>query len=595
MSGAYFSVQNYQMMYLLVRPMYWFGVGQTASLNTQLSVANVPVYTNGGKTVTIKMKGFKWSNGETVNAQDVVFWSNLMKANATSWAAYAPGPNQYPGNIVNVTANNSTDTVTFVLNKPYSSLWYTYNELSQITPLPIAWDIKAAGGAPGSGGCSSAAYTSVTTATQTINGTPTLVPVSAAAKNCAAVLAFMTGKTEAGDLGTYATNPLWQIVDGPFRLTTYDATDGGATLVPNTKYSGTPKPSIDKLVMAPFTTDSAEYDVLASGGNKINLGYVPPQNLPPYKGRPWCGTAPCVGGNAKALASNYTLAPVLGWGYSYFALNYTNPTTGPIFKQLYVRQAFQSLQNQPLWTQLYDAGYGAPTLGPVPAYPPSSFVSSNEKTVLYPYDPAKAVSLLKSHGWTVVPNGVSTCTDPGTGASQCGAGIPKGAPMSFNFLYSTGVVSFENQIKEQQTTWEQAGIKLTVAGKSFGDVISTAFSPCTAGKTCPWEMADWGAGWIYSPDFYPTGEELYACGAGSNSGQYCDTKATNLIEATNTSSSVQALYAYENYLAVQLPSIWQPLAASAYNEIGKNVCGVQPQNILLQWPAEFWYFCKPSS
>jgi peptide/nickel transport system substrate-binding protein len=108
-------------------------------------------------------------------------------------------------------------------------------------------------------------------------------------------------------------------------------------------------------------------------------------------------------------------------------------------------------------------------------------------------------------------------------------------------------------------------------------------------------MADWGAGWIYSPDFYPTGEELYACGAGSNSGQYCDTKATSLIEATNTSSSVQALYAYENYLAVQLPSIWQPLAASAYTEIGDNVCGVQPQNILLQWTAEYWYFCKPSS
>ena len=75
--------------------------------------------------------------------------------------------------------------------------------------------------------------------------------------------AFLTGKTEAGDLGTYATNPLWQIVDGPFRLTAYDATDGGATMVPNTAYSGPVKPSIDKLVLAPFTTDTAEFNVLS--------------------------------------------------------------------------------------------------------------------------------------------------------------------------------------------------------------------------------------------------------------------------------------------------------------------------------------------
>ena len=53
------------------------------------------------------------------------------------------------------------------------------------------------------------------TALQTIKGTPTLVQTSASAKACAAVYAFLTGKTEAGDLGTYATNPLWQIVDGP--------------------------------------------------------------------------------------------------------------------------------------------------------------------------------------------------------------------------------------------------------------------------------------------------------------------------------------------------------------------------------------------
>ena len=87
-------------------------------------------------------------------------------------------------------------------------------------------------------------------------------------------------------------------------MSAYDATDNGATVVPNKAYSGRPKPSIDKLVMAPFTTDTAEFNVLAAGGDKINIGYVPPQNLPQYSGKPWCGAAgPCVGANNAAAGA----------------------------------------------------------------------------------------------------------------------------------------------------------------------------------------------------------------------------------------------------------------------------------------------------
>jgi peptide/nickel transport system substrate-binding protein len=588
-SAADFSVANFQVIYNLYRPLYYFGLGATPDLNAHVSVADLPVFSNGGKTITIKMKGYKWSNGETVDAQDILFWSNLMKVDGTSWGGYAPGPNQYPGNIVNVVANNATDTVTLTLDHAYSSYWYTYNELGQVSPLPIAWDITSATAKAGSGGCSRASYTSVKIS---INSSGLITPVSAAAKACAAVFSFLTSKTEAADLGTVATNPLWRIVDGPFYLSAYDATTGATTLTKNPAYSGSPKPMLDNVDILPFTSDASEFDVIASGGNKINFGYIPPVDLPVYKGKPWCGTGPCVGKNNAQLAASYNLEPVLGWGYSYIALNYTNPTYGPIFKQLYVRQAMQMLQNQPLWLQLFDAGYGAPTLGPVPAFPPTNFVSSDEKTVLYPYNPAKAVSLLKSHGWNVVPDGVTTCAKPGTASNECGAGIKVGAQMSFPFIYATGAVAFESQMKEMQASWAQAGIKVGLAGKSFDDVIGTAFAPCVAGKTCAWTIADWGGGWIYSPDYFPTGEELYACGAGSNAGQWCDPTTNNLILATNDSSSLSSLYNYENYLSVQLPSIWQPLAASALDEVGKNVCGYMPLNVLLEWNFEYWYFCK---
>ena len=106
------------------------------------------------------------------------------------------------------------------------------------------------------GGLLSASYSSVNT---TISASGTLTDNSASAKACAKVYAFLTGKTEAGDLGTYGSNPLWGVVDGPFKLSAYDATDNGATVVPNPAYSGPVKSSLDKLVLAPFTTDAAEY------------------------------------------------------------------------------------------------------------------------------------------------------------------------------------------------------------------------------------------------------------------------------------------------------------------------------------------------
>jgi len=148
-------------------------------------------------------------------------------------------------------------------------------------------------------------------------------------------------------------------------------------------------------------------------------------------------------------------------------------------------------------------------------------------------------------------------------------------------------------VKELANSWAQAGIKLSLEGKAFGDVISTVAAPCTPGKACAWDIGNWGGGWIYSPDFYPTGEEIFATGAASNFGLYSDkTNDTNIL-ATNKSSAVQTLYTYENYLATQVPDIWQPEVPGVLQEIGKNVCGVTPENILLQWTAENWYFCKP--
>jgi len=68
-SCQYCSVDNInQFQDEMFRPMYWFGVGGSVSLVPSLSLAYNPVYSNHDKTVTMKLKGWKFSDGQTVNA-----------------------------------------------------------------------------------------------------------------------------------------------------------------------------------------------------------------------------------------------------------------------------------------------------------------------------------------------------------------------------------------------------------------------------------------------------------------------------------------------------------------------------------------------
>ena len=58
-------------------------------------------------------------------------------------------------------------------------------------------------------------------------------------------------------------------------------TNGQVTLVPNPSWSGTPKPSIAKLVELPFTSEAAIYNQIRSGGpSAITIANLPAQYAP---------------------------------------------------------------------------------------------------------------------------------------------------------------------------------------------------------------------------------------------------------------------------------------------------------------------------
>ena len=546
-NSTYFSTGNSQyFQYLMYRPLYWFGNGSDPTLNTSLSVADAPTFS--GSKVTIKMKGWKWSNGETVTAQNVLFWIHMMQAVPQDWGDYTPGG--FPDNVTDVTAVSPTQ-LTMVMDKSYNHTWFTYNQLSQITPMPKAWDRTSSG---------------ASNCTDNVS-------------DCANVYSYLN--TQAQSMSTWATSPVWSVVDGPWRLQSFNSS-GNSTFVPNGRYSGPVKPTLDKFQELPFTTEASEYNVLQSGGTggtKIDVGYLPTTDAPSTGNPATAGSNP---------VSGYTLDPQYLWSINYFPVNLSSTTgMGPVNKQVYYRQALAYLVNQESVIKGPLHGYGYPTVGPVGTVPPTDYLSSQLKTNPFPYNPSKAAQLLSQHGWKIVPNGESTCQDP----AKCGAGIKQGQSLSFSLPYATGIDWIESMVQQLQSNASQVGIKINIEPKPFNSVTEIGAGNCVATKSsCGWDAALWGGGWSFSPDYYPSGETLFSSGSTANSSGYTDPKNDGLINQTLTTNSLDPLYTWQNYLSGQVPEVWLPNGVYSLTEITSNLRGAVPQSSTAAINPENWYF-----
>jgi len=552
-SPAYISVVNANYFTnLMYRPLYWFGNNGQPLLNPSLSLANQPTWS--GNTATITLKHYVWSDGTPVTATDVMFWLNMLKAvGPTDWGAYTGFPDTFVKNYKLV----SPTEIQMTTNKVYSHSWFLYNDLSQIIPMPPAWDKTASG------------------------------PAHCATKvsDCAAVYKYLD--SQAKQLTAYVSSPLWSVVDGPWKLSAFNA-DGHLTFVPNTKYSGPVKPSLSQFKEVPFTTDTAEYNVLrspAAGAQTIDVGYLPSQNA---IAKP-AGSSPLSAGQNPL--PGYTLAPVYAWGINYFVMNFQSSTgNGPIIQQLYFRQALAYLLNQTSVIKGPLRGYGTQTPGPVGNTPVTHYLSPQLKAGSpYQYNPTKAKELLSSHGWKVTPNGVSTCTDP----AKCGPGVKQGQGLQFNLPYATGTQWITQEMQQLQSNASLTGIKINLQPKPFNQVTALAAGNCKVAKIpCNWDLANWGGGWTFAPDYSPTGETLFQCGAIANSGGYCSKTNDNYIQQTLTSDNPQAMYTWQNYLAEQLPVMFQPNGAYALTEVNNKLKGALPQSPTLTINPENWYFVK---
>jgi peptide/nickel transport system substrate-binding protein len=377
-------------------------------------------------------------------------------------------------------------------------------------------------------------------------------------------------------VNTYATNPLWQVVYGPYKLTAFNATTGSFTMVPNTEYSGPHANPQSTFVGVPFTSDAAQFNAIKSGS--VDVAALPPEDNPEIP-------------SLKSTGYSYYGLPA--WG-DYFAAYNFKDTTGDfnnIANQLYFRQAMQHLEDQPGQIKAFLNGDGDVLGGPIGAYPQSPFLPANGKTTLYPFSISTATSLLKSNGWTINANGTDTCSNPGTGTGQCGAGIPAGTKLAFNLIYNA-TSPITQEVEDLASNAKAAGINITLSASNFNFMIQNYIDPAAPANINKWAMMDFGG---ESFSTYPTSFGLFNTGGSSQIGDYSDPKADSLINASITSTDPAAVVNELSYLNTSEPVLWQPLRDHVY--VWKtNVSATTPQafeNLTQYDPTpEFWFITK---
>ena len=174
----------------MYRPLYMFGYPGNTKHHAQPHAVpgRLPTYSNGNTEATITMKNYKWSNGETVTATDVLFFMNMLHAETANWYDYVPG--LFPDNVKSVTVNSPT-SITFTFNKAYEP---DVDDLQRVLPDHAVPDGLGHHGRPGGAPARAAAR----------RGTYGAASTDAA---CAKVYNFLAGQAERSD--RLLREPVW--------------------------------------------------------------------------------------------------------------------------------------------------------------------------------------------------------------------------------------------------------------------------------------------------------------------------------------------------------------------------------------------------
>ena len=158
---------------------------------------------------------------------------------------------------------------------------------------------------------------------------------------------------------------------------------------------GSPKPQLASVTYYAYTDDATEYGHSRAASSTSATSRD--QDLAPVAG----GPDAAVDQPARHLL--HPGAELRTYGIEYLQINFNNPTLGPAFRQLYVRQALQELIDQEGMVKSIRAATATRTRAACPSQPANPWTpaiqNSNGGQGPYPFSVANATLLLTSHGW----------------------------------------------------------------------------------------------------------------------------------------------------------------------------------------------------
>jgi peptide/nickel transport system substrate-binding protein len=363
-------------------------------------------------------------------------------------------------------------------------------------------------------------------------------------------------------LDTYATNPLWKVVNGPFTLEEF-STNGHVTLRKNPAYTGPDPAHLDTVEMLPFTSEDAAFNAVLAGD--VDYGYLPIASLAQ---------------KARVEQQGYRVENWDGWAINFAPYNFNDATAGPLFRQLYIRQAIQRSVDQEGIASVIWKGTAQPNYGPVPQVPAGEFLSDAQKSNPYPFDTAAAQALLTGHGWQIGADGIAVCANAGTGADQCGEGIAAGARLQFEMYSQSGSTETDQMMQELQSSLAKTGIAMTIRTAPLNTVLSDT-KRCDPGA-CGWQVSFFGTRGAWYLDTYPVTDVMFSSAGTGNFGSYSNPRTDALEQAARMSNDPSAMQAVSEQLAEDLPGMWLPEPVYQVSAIEQDLQGVSqdPQAVI---------------
>ncbi len=94
---------------------------------------------------------------------------------------------------------------------------------------------------------------------------------------------------------------------------------------------------------------------------------------------------------------------------------------------------------------------------------------------------------------------------------------------------------------------------------------------------------------LYEPDFYPTGEDIYAPKAADSGDGYSNSAVTRAIEASYAGGAgVSQLKAYENLIVKLVPTLFPPTPPLQVSAVRTTIKGWAPQDPMLNIYPQDW-------